>query len=127
MKGQGGGEYKNMAVEKYLALSERLFLLNNTETIQSCLKILTKVTDNIISTKGEDPKYLRLKMSSTTVSKRIVSVTGGQEFLYALGFTKVRDTTSAAFVLEKKDVDLEKKVDLEKMYPRADHSPVALI
>ena len=107
LKGQGGGEYKNMAKEKYLMLSERLFLMNNKDIMKNCLKILIKVTENIIKSNGEDPKFLCLKMSSTTVSKRIIGVTGGQEFLHALGFIKVRDTTSSAFILEKKDVDIE--------------------
>ena len=72
LKGQGGGEYKNMAKEKYLMLSERLFLMNNKDIMKNCLKILIKVTENIIKSNGEDPKFLCLKMSSTTVSKRII-------------------------------------------------------
>ncbi len=107
LKGQGGGEYKNMAKEKYLILSERLFLMNDLDVTKNCLNILTKVVDNIIESNGDEPKYLCLKLSSVTVSRRIVGVSGGQEFLYALGFSKVRDTKSFAFILEKKDVDLE--------------------
>ena len=62
LKGQGGGEYKNMAKEKYLMLSERLFLMNNKDIMKNCLKILIKVTENIIKSNGEDPKFLCYSM-----------------------------------------------------------------
>ena len=67
LKGQGGGEYKNMAKEKYLMLSERLFLMNNKDIMKNCLKILIKVTENIIKSNGEDPKFLCLKMSNNDI------------------------------------------------------------
>ena len=107
IKGQGRGEYKNMAKEKYLTLSKRMFLANDASVTRACSSVLTKVVDNIIASNGNEPKFLRLKSSSTTVSKKIIAVSGGQEFLHALGFEKIRDRTASTFVLEKKDINME--------------------
>ncbi len=106
-KGQRRGEYTNMAKEKYLTLSKRLFLANDASVTRACSSVLTKVVDNIIASNGSEPKFLRLKTSSTTVSKKIIAVSGGQEFLHALGFAKIRDRTTSTFVLEKKDINME--------------------
>eukprot|EP00944_MAST-04C_sp_MAST-4C-sp1_P011023 g11023.t1 len=106
-KGQRRGEYKNMAKEKYLTLTKRLFLANDASVTRACSSVLTKVVDNILASNGNEPKFLRLKTSSTTVSKKIIAVSGGQEFLHALGFAKIRDRTTSTFVLEKKDINME--------------------
>ena len=88
--------------KKYLTLTKRLFLANDASVTRACSSVLTKVVDNILASNGNEPKFLRLKTSSTTVSKKIIAVSGGQEFLHALGFAKIRDRTTSTFVLEKK-------------------------
>ena len=57
---RSGGQYENMAKEKYFALGQRLFRLNSEAEQKDLLGLVQKITENVIN-KSDDPKFLCLK------------------------------------------------------------------
>jgi hypothetical protein len=101
----GGGQYENMAKEKYFSLGKRLYRLNSGIDQKDLLGIAGKIIDNLIH-KHDDPKYLCLKMSNAVIAKRVVGRHGGSELLHGLGFHRVRDAGTSAFILSQDEIDL---------------------
>lgn len=56
-----------------------------TANIQSCIAVVTKCFNNVISNPNEE-KYRRIKYNSKSMKDKVLSIAGAELFLQAVGF-----------------------------------------